>query len=168
MFGSQDHDWLFLFFFCNSAPHTHTEKARVSSTFNLTNDYGALELMYSLFNLHSRQVHCLHVLCITYLSTSTPSILLQKSLKILSQKNPRNPERTWFHCLPQVWSTAGGMVIITVLYYYKAASELLSQVLYPPPHSKACTWKWLRGKWHSWRSLYYRLLQHNSLALKMQ
>ncbi len=110
------------FFFCNSAPHTHTEKARVSSTFNLTNDWRVLELMYSLFNLHSRQVHCLHVLCITYLSTPTPSILLQKTLKIFSQKSPWNLEWTRFYCCPKVWS----MVIITVLWYYcKAATELL-------------------------------------------
>lgn len=105
-FGSQDHDYGFCFF-GNSAPHTHTQKVRVSSAFNLTNGCKALELMYSLFNLHSRQVHRLHVLCITCLSTPTPSILLQKPLKIFSQKSPWNPERTLFHSLPQVRSMKG-------------------------------------------------------------
>lgn len=37
---------------------THTEKVRVSSTFNLTNDYRALELMYNLLNLHSTLHSC--------------------------------------------------------------------------------------------------------------
>lgn len=95
--GSQDHD---CDFFGSSAPHSHTEKARVSSTFNLTNDYRVLELMYSLFNLHSRQVHCLHVLCISYLSTPTPSILLQKPLKIFSQKSPWKPTADLVSLLP--------------------------------------------------------------------
>lgn len=84
----------FLHFLCNSASHTHMANPGLSCTFNLTNEYGVLELMYGLFNSRSRQVHCPHVLCMVYLSTPTPSALLQKAFKIFSQRGAWDREWT--------------------------------------------------------------------------
>lgn len=79
-----------------------------------------------------------------------------ETLQNIQPEKPREP-RVEFHCWPQVRSMEGGTVIIAVLWHYYYRAFTLSR-----PR------KWLKGQWHSWRSLYYRLLQNSGLGLKMQ
>lgn len=84
----------------------------------------------AFFNLHSRQVHYVHVLCIMYLSTVTPSIPLQKTFKIFIRRNKKKKPITqngpdFTRCCPQVWSMEVCMQIITAPWCYGEASTQL-------------------------------------------
>lgn len=110
--------WQVFFFFSHLKPLLHRVKAALLSWQMST----LVDVL--LFNLHTRQVHCLHVLCIKYLSAFALSIFLQRPLKRSGRK------ASWTHGdfispLPAGLKPSGRLgdyYPATIWYYNKAAA----------------------------------------------